>query len=172
MVFEASVERERPRYEETNELNGLNAWLDFHRSTLLMKLDGLDDEQLRRAMVPSGLSLLGLVKHLTSVEHAWFALGIAQSGEQPLFYTKDDPDADFRVEGDESTDEIVAGYLRVCERSREIVDHVGSLDSYFDHPRRGRVTLRWILLHMIEESARHNGHADIIRELIDGKTGD
>lgn len=171
MVFESNVEREMPRYDETDELNGLNGWLDFHRATLLTKLDGLDDEQLRRVMVPSGLSLLGLVKHLTSVEHGWFALGIAQSGEQPLFYSKDDPDADFRIEDGDTTDEIVAGYLGACERSRDIAREAGLLDVGFDHPRRGRVTLRWVLLHMVEETARHNGHADIIRELIDGKTG-
>ena len=171
MAFEANVERERARSDENDELNGLNAWLDFHRATLLMKLDGLDDDQVRRVMVPSGLSLLGLVKHLTSVEHGWFALGIAQSGEQPLFYSKDDPDADFRIEDEDTTAEIVAGYLRACERSRDIVRDAGSLDASFEHPRRGRVTLRWVLLHMVEETARHNGHADIIRELIDGATG-
>ncbi|MDQ4094776.1 MAG: DinB family protein [Actinomycetota bacterium] len=172
MAFRANVEREMPRFDEGRDLESLTAWLDFHRATLLMKLDGLDDEQLRRVMVPSGLSLLGLVKHLTSVEHGWFAMGIGQSGEPPLFYSKDDPDADFRIEEDDTTDAIVTGYLRACERSREIVREAGSLDVYFEHPRRGRVTLRWVLLHMVEETARHNGHADIMRELIDGATGD
>ena len=149
----------------------LRAYLDFHRATLLHKLAGLDDEQVRRLMVPSGVSLLGMVKHLTAVEHAWFAIRVADSGEDFMWATDDDPDADFRVEEGESTEEIVDGYLRMCERSRSIEADADSLDETFDHPRRGRVSLRWVMLHMIEETARHNGHADIMREQIDGATG-
>ena len=170
MTFASPVDRRRAPYGE-GEREALDSWLDFHRATLLTKMEGLDEEQVRRAMVASGLSLLGLVKHLTAVEHGWFAMGFAQSGEPPLFYTKEDPDADFRIEESESTEEIVSGYLRTCERSRGIAAG-GSLDETFEHPHRGSIDLRWILLHMIEETARHNGHADMIRELIDGATGD
>ena len=165
------VERVRAPYQGS-EREQLGAWLDFHRATLLTKLEGLDDEQLRRPMVPSNVSLLGLVKHLTAVEHGWFAVGFAQTGESHMFSTEEDPDADFRIEPDETTDGIVEGYLRVCERSRDIATAARSLDETFERPSRGVISLRWVLLHMIEETARHNGHADIIRELIDGVTGD
>ena len=164
-------ERVRPPLHG-GEREQLNAWLDLHRATLLTKLEGLDDEQLRRPMVPSNVSLLGLVKHLTAVEHGWFVVGFAQTGEPHMFSTEEDPDADFRIEPDETTDGIVEGYLRACERSRDIAAAASSLDDTFERPGRGTIDLRWILLHMIEETARHNGHADIIRELIDGVTGD
>lgn len=171
MTFRAGLDRRRAPFGQ-DERTALNSWLDYHRATLVTKLEGLDDEQLRRPMVPSGLSLLGLVKHLTGVEHGWFARGFAQTGESPLFYTKEDPDADFRIEDDESTQDLVDGYLRACERSRQIESAAASLDETFEHPGRGAIDLRWILIHMVEETARHNGHADIMRELIDGATGD
>jgi uncharacterized damage-inducible protein DinB len=155
-----------------DERTSLSAWLDFQRATLLRKCEGLDDVQLRRAMVPSGTSLLGLVKHLIAVEHGWFAICFAQTGEPHLFSTEDDPDADLRPEPGESAQQLFDGYLRACERSRQIVAAADSLDRTAPHPRLGEVDLRWILTHMVEETARHNGHADIVRELIDGATGD
>ena len=96
--------------------------------TLLGKLEGLDDEQLRRPMVPSGVCLLGLVKHLTAVEHGWFVVSFARSGEPHLFVRPDGPEADFVIEDGETTDTVVAGYLRACARSREVVAHAGSQD--------------------------------------------
>jgi len=153
-----------------HERHALDTWLDFHRQTLLGKLEGLDDEQLRRQMVPSGLTLLGLVKHLWAVEHAWFVHYVAQTGEPFLFDDPKDPDLDFHVQEGETTEEIVSGYVTACERSREIVA-ASSLDQTFEHPRRGTTDLRWVMLHMIEETARHNGHADIMREQLDGATG-
>lgn len=152
------------------EKQALDALLDYQRATLLMKVDGLDDEQLRRPMVPSGLSLLGLLKHAWEVEHGWFAVAFAQTGEPWLFSTDDDPEADFRIEEGESTRSVIEGYLRECDRSRAIVAG-RSLDDAVPNQRRGSVDLRFIMLHMIEEMARHNGHADILREMIDGKTG-
>jgi hypothetical protein len=122
-------------------------------------------------IVPSGVCLLGLVKHLTADEHGWFVVNFAATGEPHMFESPDDPDADFHVTDEETTDEIVQGYLRACARSREIYDAASSLDATFEHPRRGTMSLRWIMNHMIEETARHAGHADIIRELIDGATG-
>jgi len=170
MTFTAPMSRVEPTYH-AEERPALAEWLDYHRATLLQKLDGLDDEQLRREMVPSRLCLLGLVKHLTAVEHGWFVVNFAQSGEPHMFESPDDPDADFHVAESETADEIVDGYLRVCARSREIYANASSLDATFPHKRRGSVGLRWLMIHMIEETARHNGHADIIRELIDGATG-
>jgi uncharacterized damage-inducible protein DinB len=171
MTFAASVSRIDAAYD-ADERRALAEWLDYHRATLLQKLDGLDDEQLRREMVPSRLCLLGLVKHLTAVEHGWFVVNFAQSGEPHMFDSPTDPDADFHLADDETTEGIVDGYLRACARSREVYEATPSLEATFPHPRRGVMGLRWLMLHMIEETARHNGHADIIRELIDGSTGD
>ena len=177
MTFITPTKRSEPG-GVADERESLTTWLDYHRATLLWKLEGLDDEQLRQPMVPSGLTLLGLVKHLTAVEHSWFVVAFAGTGEPGLFESEDDRDLDFHVQEDETTEAIVHGYLRACERSREVVAAAPSLDETFRFvdpgwPRDGRPgDLRWILVHMIEETARHNGHADIIRELIDGATGD
>jgi uncharacterized damage-inducible protein DinB len=169
--FTTPLERVAPP-RVAGERQALSAWLDYHRATLLGKLEGLDDEQLRRPMVPSGVCLLGLVKHLTAVEHGWFVVNFARSGEEHLFVRPDGSEADFAIEQGETTDAVVAGYLRSCARSREIVAQAGSLDQRVPHPRAGELDLRWLLVHMIEETARHNGHADVIRELLDGTTGD
>ncbi|MET7990813.1 DinB family protein [Amycolatopsis sp. NPDC005232] len=166
-LFHAPMDR--PEVPGTgDERTALARWLDWHRATLLRKLDGLSEEQLRRAVLPTGLSLLGLVKHLTDVEQGWFVLDFA-GGDEPPIYSGGEPGAEFRVS--ESAGEIVGQYLRMCSRAREIVATESSLDITVPNVRRGAVDLRWILLHMIEETARHNGHADVIRELIDGRTG-
>jgi hypothetical protein len=170
MTFVAPTQRVDPP-RVADERRALDTWLDHHRQTILWKLEGLDDEQLRSPMVPSGLTLLGLVKHLWANEHGWFVHGFAGTGEPLLFEDPKDPDLDFHVQPSETTEEIVTGYARACERSREIVARAASLDETYEHPRRGPTDLRWIMLHMIEETARHNGHADIIREMIDGATG-
>jgi hypothetical protein len=135
----------------------------------LTKLDGLDEQRLRKPVLPSGLSLLGLVKHLTQVEQGWFAIDFGGSAE-PVIY--DDEESGFRVGDGDTADSLVAAYLTACQRSREIVAAAQSLDMSVPNERRGSVDLRWILIHMIEETARHNGHADVIRELIDGTIGD
>jgi uncharacterized damage-inducible protein DinB len=148
----------------------LTAFLDWHRATLLLKVAGLDDQALRRHLVPSQTTLLGLVKHLSYVERTWFQIRFA--GEDlPVPWSDADPDADFRIEPDESTERILAFYREQVARSRAIVAATPSLDAPQKGPGRKR-TLRWILVHMIEETARHNGHADILRELIDGTTGE
>jgi uncharacterized damage-inducible protein DinB len=154
------------------EIETLSGFLDFHRATLLWKLEGLDDEQLRRAMVPSGTSLLGLVKHLAYVERSWFQR--VWAGQEVSFpWTKEDPDADWRIEPTETTQDVLALYHGECDRSREIVAAASSLDQAVVHPRWNEaVSRRWILTHMIEETARHVGHADILREQIDGAVGE
>jgi uncharacterized damage-inducible protein DinB len=171
MAFRTPVRRTPPP-AVADERAALAAWLDWHRIALIEKLDGLDDEQLRRPMVPSGTSLLGLVKHLTEVEQGWFVNEYAQLGEAPLFETEEDPEAGFHPESDETAESIVAGYLAMCERSRKILGGAASLDETVPNERWGQIDLRRIVIHMIEETARHNGHADIIRELLDGSTGD
>jgi uncharacterized damage-inducible protein DinB len=160
---------------EAGEKDMLTAWLDWHRATLTMKINGVPDGDLRRAMVPSGTSLLGIVKHLAYVERGWFQnVFLGHDVEFPG--DDDDPDADWRVETGESTADITALYNAEVAKSQAIVaDH--SLDDHARLDRRLRrghaseFTLRWIVVHMIEETARHNGHADILREMIDGATG-
>ena len=147
----------------------LNAWLDYHRATLLQKLQGLDDADLRRPLVSSGTSLLGIVKHLAYVERWWFCIVFAgQDLDVP--WTEEDPDADWRIEPDDTTEEIIALYRRETARSKTCIENAGG-DDVARYPNSSK-TLRWVLVHMIEETARHNGHADIIRELIDGSTGE
>lgn len=150
------------------EQDALNQQLDFQRATLLRKLDGLADKELRRQMTPSGLSLLGLVKHLTATEHGWF-LNIYAGLPDPSPYG-DDPEEDFRVGPDDKADALIAEYLRTCDRARAVVSGM-ELDDVVSTPWSRSVNLRAIMLHMIQETARHNGHADIIREKIDGATG-
>ncbi|MEU9388116.1 DinB family protein [Streptomyces sp. NPDC048279] len=148
----------------------LHASLDRHRDAVLWKLKGLDDEQLRRPMTPSGTNLLGLVKHLASVEYGWFVASFGAEVE-PLWF---DPytDDDLSVGPGETTRQIVEFYGRARAASDAVIagrplDALGRPD-WRDH----QVSLRWVLVHMIEETARHAGHLDILRELIDGATGD
>jgi uncharacterized damage-inducible protein DinB len=155
-----------------DEATMLEAWLEHHRGTLLYKCEGLRPEQLAlRAVPPSPLSLLGIVRHMSQVEASWFRRCL--TGEQlTLHYsTKEDPDADFDGATPESAEEAFATYEAECENSRRILADSGSLDDLGQHARFGDVSLRWILLHMIEEYARHNGHADLLRECIDGDVG-
>ena len=155
-----------PGFEPMDERAMLTGYLDYHRGVMLWKIDGIDDEALRRSPVPSGTSLLGLVKHLACVERWWFQITFAGLD------VEDPPDM-WVIKDDESTADIVAFYRREFERSREITA-AGSLDDAAERAEaeRGAPTLRWILAHMIEETARHNGHADILAELVDGRTGD
>ena len=169
MIFASPVERVVPS-RVADERAALTQQLDFHRATLLRKLEGLDAEQLRRPMTASGLSLLGLVKHLADTEQGWFLKIYGGSPEPDLFATEGDPTAEFRVEAEETTDAIVEAYVRTCERARAVVA-AGGLDDVVTTPSGAEANLRAILLHLIQETARHNGHADIIREAIDGTTG-
>ncbi len=152
------------------EKESLQVSLDRHRDVVLWKLDGLDDEQLRRPMTPSGTSLLGLVKHLAAVEYGWFCATFGRETE-PLPFDQDDPDADLRVGPDESTTDIVEFYGRARSAADRVIGEV-NVDDVGTAWFGDAVTMRWVLIHMIEETARHAGHMDIIRELIDGATGD
>jgi uncharacterized damage-inducible protein DinB len=154
------------------EAEMLVGFLDYQRDALLWKLDGLDDEQLRRPHEPSGLTLLGLVKHLTDVERSWFRENFA--GEDLAHLWDDaDPDRYWRIEPGETAGGLVADYREECRRANGII-RASSLDTPLAKPSPGRTppTLRWVCLHMIEETARHLGHADLIREAIDGATGE
>jgi uncharacterized damage-inducible protein DinB len=152
------------------EKQSLHASLDRHRDVVLWKLGGLDDEQLRRLMTPSGTSLLGMVKHLAAVEYSWFCETFGRDTE-PLPFDDEDENADLRVEPAETTADIVAFYGRARAAADTVINELDVEDvgaAWFGDA----VSLRWVLIHVIEETARHAGQMDIIRELIDGATGD
>lgn len=154
-----------------DERTTLLTFLEWQRSTLARKCEGLSAEQLRqRAAPPSGLSLLGLVRHLADVERGWFRRTLAAEEVPSLYGSDADPDGDFDNVDSADRDEAFATWLAECERSRQIAATRGLDDE--GRQRSGRaVSLRWILVHMIEEYSRHNGHADLLRERIDGATG-
>ena len=147
------------------------AWLDFHRGTLLWKCAGVTDLQLKSASVPpSGLTLLGLLRHMSEVERAWFRTRAAGIKLPDLYCTEEDEDGDFDNVADADVEQARATFRDECLAADEAVRAM-SLDDTFAG-RRGPISLRWAYVHMIEEYARHNGHADLIRECIDGATGD
>ncbi len=150
------------------------AFLDGQRDDVLRAVEGVDEEQARRRLVPSLTTLGGIVKHLTDVERWWFQVVFAGEEHVDLVSSSDDRDADWRVEDDDTVAGIVAGYRAAIDDARTICETASFDDvSQRPRPRRGEnVSLRWIVLHMIEETARHAGHMDILRELIDGATGD
>jgi uncharacterized damage-inducible protein DinB len=150
----------------------MRAFLDYHRATLAMKCDGLDDEALRRrSMPPSTLTLLGLVRHMAEVERTWFRRVIG--GEDvPLVWS---PDGDYQVAYDAGTAtraDAFAAWQAEVAHSRRIEREAASLDVTGHNERWGEdVSLRLVMLHLIHEYARHNGHADLLREGIDGVVG-
>jgi len=154
----------------TDEKTILTYSLDRHRAAVRWKLEGLDDEQLRRPMVPSGTSILGLVKHLAAVEYGWFGETFGRDVE-PMPFDEDDPESDLRIEPGEATADIVAFYDRACTAADAAIDEIG-LDGMGKSWNGNAVSMRWVLVHVIEETARHAGHLDILRELLDGATGD
>ena len=168
-----SVARDEPDLINA-ERASLEQWLEFHRATLQTKCSGLTAAQLKqRAVPPSRLSLLGLVRHMVEVERWWFRMHAA--GEKIGFpYDPDAVGLDFEDIEDADAEADLAAFRDECVAARAAVAG-RSLDdvvpSRGDHPERER-DIRWIYVHMIEEYARHNGHADLIREAIDGTTGD
>jgi uncharacterized damage-inducible protein DinB len=150
----------------------LTGYLDWHRQTLLHKCSGLTEEQLKTASAePSNLTLLGLVRHMAEVERWWFSRRVAGHDLPTLYCPPESEDGDFDDVATADPEKDFATFNEECERSRKAVENI-SLDYTFVHPRRGvDMGLRWVYVHMIEEYARHNGHADLIRERIDGATG-
>jgi uncharacterized damage-inducible protein DinB len=159
---------------QADERTALDTWLDYHRETLLFKCQGLTGEQLvQRSVAPSGLSLLGLVRHMAEVERWWFRRLFGQQADlADLYITDEHPDGEFDLTDAAHAERDLATFAAECEASRRTTAG-RSLDDTFKHPRRDElIDLRWVYIHMIEEYARHNGHADIVREQIDGVTGD
>jgi hypothetical protein len=169
-IAPAADRTEPPRIADEQTM--LRTFLDYHRQTLLVKCSGLTGDQLRTAAVePSSLTLLGLVRHMTEVERWWFRIrGGGQQLDQ-IYCSDASPDGDFDdvAAADPAAD--LAAYERECAAADEAMAG-RSLDDTFVHPRAGETSLRWVYVHMIEEYARHNGHADLLRERIDGATGE
>lgn len=154
------------------ERETLSAVLDWHRATFELKCAGLPPERLsERAVPPSGLSLHGIVRHLAGVERWWFRIQFAGEDVPMLYYSDDDPDQDFdTLDGD--VGEAFAVWRAECERSRQITAVAASLEETGIRKSTGEpISLRRILVDLIAEYARHNGHADLLRECIDGSTG-
>ena len=156
----------------TDERTSLEQWLDYHRATLLLKCAGLDDQQMKqRALPPSRLSLLGLVRHLTEVERWWFRMYAAG---QELEFPYDPDGIGLDIEEVEVADAAadLEAYLAECTASRAALVGRSLEDVVPRREQRPERNIRWVYLHMIEEYARHNGHADMLREAIDGQTGE
>ncbi|BAJ27709.1 MULTISPECIES: DinB family protein [Kitasatospora] len=156
-----------------DEREVLLAYLEFHRETFALKCAGVPVERLSELLVPpSGLSLHGLLRHLTGVEQWWLQIQFAGDESVPLlYYSDDDPDQDFeRLDGD--FEQALATWRAQVATSRRIVAAAPSLDATGIHKATGQpVSLRRILVHLLAEYARHNGHADLLRERADGTTG-
>jgi Protein of unknown function (DUF664) len=159
--------------EPAPERAALQGWLDYHRATLLFKCQGLTGEQLvRRTAEPSTLSLLGLVRHMTEVERAWFRRRLAGRADQAYLYCSDEhPDGDFDLADAAGAEAAFEAFRAECALA-DAAAAGRSLDDTFVTSDGNTLDLRWIYLHMIEEYARHNGHADTLRERLDGVTGD
>jgi uncharacterized damage-inducible protein DinB len=148
----------------------LDGFLDWYRAVVNNKVRGLSREEASRVMTPTGMSPLGIVKHLTWAEEGWFFDTFAGEWQGEEISNE----ASFTLEPDDTVESVLAAYASECDRSRRIVRQAGSLDKLSARAgeTRGHVSLRWILVHMIEETARHAGHLDILCEQIDGRTGD
>ncbi|KPI11181.1 protein of unknown function DUF664 [Actinobacteria bacterium OK074] len=160
---------------DAGERDMLEGWLDYHRETLAVKCEGLDEAQLRTASVaPSDLSLLGLVRHMAEVERGWFRKVLAGEDVGAIYCTDEDGDGDFHPAESDTFAEAETTWRAEIEIARRNAAGFGLDDlSKGKHRRTGEIfNLRWIYTHMIEEYARHNGHADLIRQRIDGATGD
>jgi uncharacterized damage-inducible protein DinB len=160
-----------------DERTTLLAFLNWHRDTLRNKTEGLNTEQLDTTLPPSTMTLGGLLKHMAYVEDFWFGANFLGRSQAPPFGDVDwkaDPDWDWHSASGAPPEELRTLFDRFVEASDKIITAAASLDEV--GVRRSRrtgedISMRWILVHMIEEYARHNGHADLIRESIDGSTG-
>ncbi|MGH9135266.1 MAG: DinB family protein [Ilumatobacteraceae bacterium] len=148
----------------------LTEFLNYYRSVFRRKAEGIDDDDARATMCPpSDLTITGLVRHMAEVERSWFRRGIAGEDAGPIYYTDADPDGDLHVGPADSLDAALATWDDEVARAEAVLE--GAALDDLDR-ERAHYSVRWILVHMIEEYARHCGHLDLIRETIDGSTGD
>ncbi len=149
----------------------LEGFLDYHRQVISGKLRGLSEDDVRRRLVPSLTTLIGLVKHAAAVERNWFQHSLAQRPREQITGNARGDAGSWEASPGETVADVIAQYAAACAESRQIAARFG-LDDTVPHDQLGQVSLRWIYVHMIREHARHAGHADILREQIDGVTGD
>ncbi|HET6154669.1 MAG TPA: DinB family protein [Marmoricola sp.] len=147
-----------------NERTQLDGFLDAARAEVEAGLDGLDDQQARRRLVPSLTTPLGLVKHLTFVEQVWFQVSLEGRARADLGLPED-IDSSFMLEDSDTVACVLARYREVCAQSRRIAARY-DLDDLALHNRRGPINLRWVMVHLIRELSGHSGHADILKEQI------
>jgi uncharacterized damage-inducible protein DinB len=148
----------------------LRDWLDWHRATLLRKCAGLDADHLaKRAVPPSNLSLLGLVRHMTDTERGWVRQAFRGEEVPDLYYRSDAPDADFEEADPGGAEVDFERYWAEC-RAVDAALEGAELDDTFTF-REMNISVRWVWQHLVEEYARHNGHADLLREAVDGSVG-
>ncbi|MEV6872406.1 DinB family protein [Amycolatopsis sp. NPDC051128] len=160
----AETQRQPVPRDDSGELDTATAFLSFARQCVLKKTDGLTEEQLRRVLVGSGTTLLGLVHHLAGAERVWFGHHVAGGA--------DTGDVEMAVPDGLTAEEVLAGYRAAIEASDAAIRAAGDPETPVAIPVDGKFhTLRWVLAHMTSETARHAGHADILREQIDGVTG-
>ena len=147
----------------------LTGFLDWYRGVAVHKLAGLNRDDATRVETPTGMTMLGVINHLAWCERVWFDHHFR--GEEP---DDGDDSTSFRLEPTDNVESVTARYSRACHDARQIVAEESSLEapSAIAHPVFGTVSLRWILLHMVDETARHAGHLDLLREWTDGRTGD
>ncbi|MFD2763406.1 DinB family protein [Micromonospora eburnea] len=148
----------------------LESFLDFHRAIVLRKVRGLSHAEASRRLVPSLTTLAGMLKHLALVERNWFPALFAPGPDDVYLTTEEEAVASFTLDPGETVETLAEAYAAACARSREVAARF-DLAHVVPHPQLGEVSLRWVLIHMVEETARHAGHADILRELTDGETG-
>lgn len=160
----------------TDEKTTLLQFLDFQRATLLMKADGLSQDQLNQPLPSSSLTLAGLLKHLALVEDNWIQVRFSGLPEREPWASApwhEDPDWEFHTAAGDDPEELRALYRAACERTSRTTADADLDDLSAGTSREGhRWSLRWILTHLIEETSRHNGHADLLREAIDGSVGE
>ena len=160
---------------DADERTTLTAFLDFQRATLALKCDGLTDDQLReRAVPPSDLSLLGIVRHMAEVERNWFRPVLGGREMATIFAPDRDWEAAFREVATAGVPEAFRAWQEECGHARALVAAAPTLDTggHRGPTSQHWFSVRWVLTHMIEEYARHNGHADLLRERLDGSTGE
>ncbi|TDP93650.1 DinB family protein [Labedaea rhizosphaerae] len=150
-----------------DERSVLATFLDYYRTEVVRKARGVSEQDARRRLVPSLTTIGGLVKHLTVVEESWFLRRMGARDDLP---PRMPTEQEFTLSDDDTVESLIAAYEKQCALSREVAS-AHELDDNVPHHRLGRVSLRWIYVHMIEETARHAGHLDILREQIDGETG-
>jgi uncharacterized damage-inducible protein DinB len=167
VVFRAPVRPRRPP-EVAEERESLEGWLDYFRTQVVLALDGLPAAALRRRVPETGASLTGIVKHLTELERTWLVERWGERGGRAAraFGEVDESDEAFRSSGLDDPLAIVGEYQQVCERARDALAGAESLDDAVRDDRRGHIELRWILLHMITQTARHAGQAQALREVL------